>query len=433
MPDMVQKWKTKNESRCFHFKEREEFERPWIIALFAFILIAVTVIEFFVNGSHYSLTLNIIVFIFLFSWWLTIPEKYNKTVIEKTVHHLMDDILDSDAKAVGTEVEKSCMYYETKGTYGNIFGIWLLVLLKNGQVWEYPIVHHGSIKDGEGYYECKRKYAESNNQDRIHFIKHCVWKNFADIFQISDKAKLWLLICAIIAIGGIAFSSMYWIIMRLRWWIILLLAGYGLLYVLTEWSATIFPGRVMRIFENIVHIPIAITFSFMELVHPFIAIVGTYFFVVLPTFGIPAFLLICLSKCNIWIQRPETIIFIELALGSILCSTYSVAKWFIRRSPLKDWGNHEYEKHREQLAYYLVHPSNMVFLLYFIYFVFLAISGYQLIQFDRFLFSNRIDTSILKAFLVYIAYTNMRVKAKETEVDAKELLDRISRLFVRDR
>ena len=125
--------------------------------------------------------------------------------------------------------------------------------------------------------------------------------------------------------------------------------------------------------------------------------------------------------------------FIALAIGSVLCVTHPMTKWIIRCSPLKNWGNHEYDRHREQLAYYLVHPSNMEFLLYLIYFVLLAVSGYKLIQCDGSMLSESIDTAVLKVFLVFIAYTNMRVKGKETKIEAKELLQKISGLFVHDR
>ena len=124
---------------------------------------------------------------------------------------------------------------------------------------------------------------------------------------------------------------------------------------------------------------------------------------------------------------------VVFALGSILTSNYSVTKNIIRHTPLKNWGNHTYESHRENLAFYLAHPSNMTFLMYFIYFVYLTISGYQFIQNEGYIISNEFDMSILKAFLVYIAFTNMRTKAKETEIKEKELLQRIAGLFEHDK
>ena len=185
--------------------------------------------------------------------------------------------------------------------------------------------------------------------------------------------------------------------------------------------------------ERIVPGPILLVYVIVGLMQPFIDIVGTYLFVALCAFGIPSIVLKGVSNMG-WLElRPETIVFIVLALGSVLCSTYAVTKRIIRFSPLKNWGNHEYEFNREQLAFYLVHPSNMVFLVYLIYFVYLAVSGFRLIQCENYLFSETIDAAILKAFLVYIAYTNMIIKAKETEIDAKVLLQRIAGLFIKDR
>ena len=189
----------------------------------------------------------------------------------------------------------------------------------------------------------------------------------------------------------------------------------------------------MRAVMNIVSLPIVFLYLLTALVQPFITVVGTYFFVVSFAFGIPALIMICLSKL-VWLQlRPETAVFVVLALGSILSSNYFVSKSIIRHTPLKDWGNHTYESYREKLAFYLVHPSNMVFLIYLIYFVFLSVSGYLLIQNGTYMISESFDVAILKAFLVYIAYTNMRTKAKNTEIEAKELLGRISSLFVHDK
>ena len=433
MSGMVQKWIAENDSLCFSFKKRKEFERPWIIVLSAFILVTIIVIEYLVNGSHYLLNPGIIIIVLLFLWWLTIPEKANDAVIEKTVHDLMDDILASDAKEAGSEVIKSCVYYDTKGTYGVIVAIWLLVLLKNGQVWEYPIVHHFSDNDSEGYYECKRYYVVSDNQKHISSINSCGWRNIVEKIHISDNVKLWLLIFVILITGGVAFGGLLWILMRLKWLTLLIIGGYVFLYYVIKRLEQKFPSRMTKMLERITQIPYLILFSLVALIHPFIAIVGTYFFVVLFSFGIPAMMLIWFSKIELCTLRPETISFIVISIGSVLSSTHSVTKWIIRSSPLQDRGNHEYEKNRENLAYYLVHPSNMVFLLYLLYFVFLAISGFLFIQFDKFLFSESIDYSILKAFLVYIAYTNMRIKAKETEIDAKVVLDGISRLFVHDK
>lgn len=430
---IIEKWTTVDGSRCFRFQERETYERPWIIAVFAIILVAGTGIEYFVNGSLHSLTPNIVAFFFIFLWWMTIPMRANEAVIEETIHELMDDIVESDAEVAETKVVKSRVHYDTKGTYAIIRGRFFLVLLKNGDVWEYPIIYHNPTEEEDGYYECKRKYVVSDNQEHICAIKPRGWRNILEELEVSDKVKLWLLILAIVAVGGLVFAGGYWAVMRLRWWVLLPVGVYVVVYRIIKCLARLWPGKTMTKVERIVPAPILLVYVTVGLMLPFIDIVGTYLFVALYAFGVPGIILSGVSNLG-WLElRPETIAFIVLALGSVFCSTYAVTKRIIRFSPLKNWGNHEYEFYREQLAYYLVHPSNMVFLVYLIYFVFLALSGFRLIQCGGYLISEDFDVAILKAFLVYIAYTNMRVKAKEAEIDAKELLQGISGLFVKDR
>lgn len=53
-------------------------------------LAALPVFEYYANGSLHSLTPSFIAFVFVFRWWLTIPLKANESVIEKTVHELLD-------------------------------------------------------------------------------------------------------------------------------------------------------------------------------------------------------------------------------------------------------------------------------------------------------------------------------------------------------
>lgn len=109
-----------------------------------------------------------------------------------------------------------------------------------------------------------------------------------------------------------------------------------------------------------------------------------------------------------------------------------MTKKIIRLSLLGNRGEHRYEGYREKLAYYLIQPSNVVFILYLLYFILLAITGFMQIQYGRNLISAGYDTAILKAFLVFIAFTNMKTKAQSTAFDVQELLKQTMGLFVHD-
>ena len=272
-------WEANNGNKCFRFVERKVFERPWIIVLAAFLLIVVTGIEYLVYGSYYSLTPNVILFFLLFLWWTTTPLKANETVIEKTVHELMDENVAADAKAVGTEVTKSFVYYDVKGTYAIITGRCFRVLLKNGIVWEYPIKYHKPNKKAKGFYECNKNYIVSKDQEHIRAIRPRLWHSFMAKLKLSDKAKLWLIIFVILLIGAFSFASVYWLIMRMKWWSLLFLSGYVVLYEVTEWLAKPLSGKFMEICTNIVSLPIVFLYILTALVQPFITIVGTYIFI----------------------------------------------------------------------------------------------------------------------------------------------------------
>ena len=364
---------------------------------------------------------------------MTIPMKANEAVIEKTIHELMDDIVKCDAKAFDTEVVKSFVYYDTKGSYGIITSMCFLVLLKNEVVWEYPIEYHQPKDDLDGYYECDKHYKVAENQEHIRAIYPNRLNRLLVKMKVPDKVKLWLLVFAILVIGGVAFAGILWLFVRFKLHALLIIGGYIVLYEASEWIVKRFPVKFTKACRNVIIMPIIFLFVIVDLAHPFITIAGSYFLVVLYTFGVPVILIYGLKYCGWLTIKPETIAFIVIALGSVLSSTYLVTQFIIKHSPLKNWDNHLYESHREQLALYMVHPSNMVFLLYMLYVIYLSISGYMLIQNDEYIISKSYDLAILKAFLVYIAFTNMKVKAKETEIEVKVLLTRISSLFVHNR
>ncbi len=430
---MENRWSLKNGNVCFRFNEREVFERPWIILVVIALLSAGTGIEYLLRSSYYSLTPNILLLFFATLWWITIPMKRNEDYIERVVHEIMDGAVAKDAAAKNTAVVKSKVYYDTKGTYAIITGRCFLVLLNNGEVWEYPIEYHKSTDGEKGYYECVKDYTKSAKQEHIRAIKPRRRLDFALKNKLSDKARLWLVILTIVIIGGMSFVFSCWLVVKLKWWTLLLIVGYLVVYFFIEWLSNRVGGKLFKVFDQVISFPIVAIYGLVGIVQPFITIVGTYFFMVMFAFGVPALFLTFLSNLGWWEIKPETIVFIVLALGSIVCAhSYRATKWMVHQTPLRDWGNHRYESFREELALYLIHPSNVVFLLYLTYFIMLALSGYIQIENGSYLISESFDAAILKAFLVFIAFTNMRNKAKVAEIDVNQLLRKTMGLFVHD-
>lgn len=413
---------------------QRELGKKWIIISVGILCIFVFGLEKCIFGTELSLIPITFLFFAVFLWWIDLPARHNEPIIKKTVHEIMDVVVDEDAKAAGVEVVKSIVYHDQKGTYGIVEASNLLVLLSNKEVWEYPIIYHGPDNNEGAYFECEKTYSVSENQTHINKINPDRWKRFFGLFKLSDKSFLGLLLITILVIGGLSFAGFVWLLENFNWWYLFLIVGYICVCSFTEWIYSKLPCNLLNVIRYVASFPLAVTYLLFEVGLPFVTIIGTYFFVVLFAFGVPALLLIGLGKMDIIVLRPETIAFIVFSLGSILCSNYhSMTKWIIRHSPLQDWGNHRYESYRQELADYLIHPSNIVYALYLVYFVFLAISGFVQIQDGGYLISEGGDAAVIKAFLVFIAFTNMRSKQKDAQLDVKELLRKTLLLFEHDK
>lgn len=70
-------------------------------------------------------------------------------------------------------------------------------------------------------------------------------------------------------------------------------------------------------------------------------------------------------------------------------------------------GEHRYQKYQIELVLYVVNGKNINFLVNFLYLVCLSSSGFCMIQYHAPLFSEIVDSAILKAFLVYMAFSGM--------------------------
>ena len=426
--DNVTIWTASNGNKCFRFSKHKSFERPWIILIVFLLLATIAILEFLIRGSHYSLIISIVVFFFVLLWWLSLPLKADDSVFEKTIHRIMDEFVREQVMKVGYSVVESCVYYDTKGTYGIITGRFFLILLSNGDVWEFPIIYHKSELDKDAFYECIKDYTISSNQTHIRAIQPKRMIQFFRSMKLSDKARLRIILFFIFLSGGLPFALCFWLAIKLKWWALLLFFGYMGLCLIVEWIGKNVKSKAITLVFNVILLPQKL----IRLSEPFMTFWGTFVFTTLCSFGILALVLWGLKYLGWLVLKKETILFLIIALGSILISNYNVTKWILRHSPIKNWGNHAYESYRERMAVYLVHPSNIIFLFYLAYLLFLTISGYLQIQCDRFLFSEANDIAVLNAFLVYIAYTNMNSKAHDAELDVKELLKITIMLCIKD-
>lgn len=249
--------------------------------------------------------------------------------------------------------------------------------------------------------------------------------------RISENNKVSLII-----LGILVFEVF---LLVLFWWIVnLITLKYFLIYVFT--SLVLFLlcdtriqkcNKIIKKIWLILMLPLNIIFIGLKLTFPVFIIIISYFFVATYSLGLPLSIIKAFDYlCNINLST-SSIIFITLTAGAILCIHLpKFIPWVIKcQSPLKDRGEHKYEPIMLDLALYVVHKNNIIFLIYTAYFVFFAISGFMEIQYNGAWISQNLDKAVLKAFLVFIAYSNMVSKSKEVEIKSKPFLEKVIKLI----
>lgn len=253
------------------------------------------------------------------------------------------------------------------------------------------------------------------------------WKS-----NISERTIIIAIILSVLAVGGLIFYAFIYLLYHIRnyWWIV----GFVLYFILIEavrcLSARSKKGFIRKV-ELIILSPLIAMKLLLDIAKPALYVFMSFFYLVMVVFIIPFALLKGFNLLLSWNLNYSSMLFVAFAFGSIICVHQSkIVQYIICKLPPMDRGEHKYQKLGRDLSKYILHPKNLSFLLFLSYFIYLAISGFIQLQYTGFLISEDIDNSILKAFLVFIACTNMVTKSREVDVEAKDLLNRMYILII---
>ena len=248
---------------------------------------------------------------------------------------------------------------------------------------------------------------------------------------ISERTIIIAIILSILVIGGLIFYAFVYLLYHIRnwWWIV----GFVLYFILLEAISCLFArfkkGFIRKV-ELIILSPLIAIKLLLDIAKPSLYIFMSFFYLVMVAFYIPFALLKGLNILLSWNLNYSSMLFVAFAFGSIICVHQSkIVQYIICNLPPLNRGEHKFQKLGRDLAKYILHPKKLSFILFFSYFIYLAISGFIQLQYTGFLISEEIDSAILKAFLVFIACTNMVTKSREVDLEAKDLLKRMYNLI----
>ena len=426
----IRTWKNKEGNLCFSYDMRDPMENPTIIIIILLVFIGIILFEYLCLNSYHSLIILPFSFFFIFMYWAFYPLKYNEKVEEYMMNKNISLRLHNDIRKIGEDLyEKRRKFYkETKGTYGIVTGTYMLVLLSNNDILEYELKYHTS-KDNQKstYCEFIKTPQKCLNSNRRKVIEIKSFINRLSNIKLSNRTIIFIIIFGVLFFGFSIISFIGYLYMKFGIMKSLcLFTIYIITYLILQRIINYRKNKILIFIKDVLSIPFLLAFF----INPIVIIFLSYLLLIVYSIIPPIIIVlssIFLFSVNLSI---ETSIFIVFTLSSII-GTYGgkYIQWIIKRSPLRNWGNHKYEVFQEELALYVTHKSNIIFFIYFVYLLYLSISNFILIQYNEPLITVAIDNAVLKSFLVFLAFSNMINKSKEVDMKADSLLGKILRLM----
>lgn len=348
-----------------------------------------------------------------------------ESIMSRNVDMRLHNILTKDIYEIRRK-----FYQETKGSYGMVTRSYMLILLSNDVVLEYELKYHKPKEETCAYFEFVKKPIENVCPLHEKVIKPTSIHQWWAKVRIPEEALFLLILTFIIGIGGALFILGLWLFSEFKREVgcafILSIGGFIGVYSIRGKS----DNKILKVVEFIVSLPLGVISLCLGLMLPFMTVLLSYGFLAFYAFGVPFYLMTILGLLGLNISGA-TILFITIAFGSIL-SVYGskfMQRCVAKYSLLRDPGDHKYQSVMNELALYLINRHNINFLIYLAYFLFLTISGLKQIEYNTPLLTAEYDAAIMKAFLVFIAYSNMITKSKDVEIQIKPLFNKMIKLM----
>lgn len=398
-------------------------------------IVVISVIVDFFFGTTYSNCAfgGILVALPCLYVWTNRQSKKEDRLMLSVVKEYMDGLIGAyishSEKSIRERKRK--VYIQTKGTYGIITGASILCWLSDGRVIEYALILHNL---GERmYFELSKEPNVCTEDSKLKkVIPFYGIKKIVKSLSLSESSMLVVIIIAIVVFSFFSAFIFFGLLYVLG--IKLFIVSFAIYLALTVVShIAITRVKQLSIIGKILDFPMLVLGIIAEIGQPFIVIVASVISPIAAIIG-PLYIIMSLIEKIVELKMScQTQIFILLTVSQILCvHAPSFTRWIIKKSPLQNWENHRYEKYREELALYITSPKCYNFIFSFLYVVFLALSSIWQLEFHSCLISVDCDNAIIKAFLVFLAFSAMRQKTKEVDVKSKVILPKILGLFVHD-
>ena len=392
----------------FDYKEAPYFRSKWSLYVLVFIWVIIQLVELIMNVTAYNLIITIPILLLYFHSILTKKIKTDKATEEKIVGEKLQPVINEICKNKKCKVSwkeyvitiPQQQYLPIKRSY--------FVGLSNGEVYRFIVT---PAKDS-GFFIHSQGAIVENDEDVAALVK----KHKKHDANVKAERIMSYIAASVISIGFVVIALGLWLGNNTTWMktVAYVLMGDFIfaLVVVVGLGAFEKRNKVAGLIYKIARWNLQVLWFIIMLLFPSMLLLMGLMVIVLFPFSITFMALKSLT--TVVGVSSQTLLFVSLTLGAIISGHYSrpLFGWLSRLTA----NGQKYEKYFKKLVEYVYKPTNIQFVVFFLYVVYLVASTIYKFEMDGAgLIGNDMDLAVLESFLVFIAYSNM--KSKKTAAD----------------
>jgi len=399
----------------FNYKRAPYLRSKWPLLILVTLEMGILSAELILNHTAYLQLLML--FLILYYWYKVFKHKedLDKATESRIVEELLAAHIPGDGKA--TVMAKEYFIVSPKEAYLKDIRC-MLVVLSNGKVYRYGV----ELAEKNGFVLDKRA-SICEDEKLLELVK-----KYTDSLREEDKSlrvkkNASIAAACVLAFGFVIIGLALWLVGTTKWmkvigWIVFAVFILSLILMLSLSSYAEkkgFAGTVYRVslwvFSGL--------WLLVQLVFPTLLLMGGFMFIIF--FPVALIFLILHAVSAFVAINMQTMLFVSLSAGVIIAAYYPKHLFGLFSRALTANG-HRYEKYLQEMVEYVYQTSNIKFVVFLLYVLYLAISTvYQLQTGGKPLLGNGWDLAVLGSFLVFIAFSNMKKSREKATFDFAEL------------
>jgi hypothetical protein len=393
-----------------------DYRKVWRLyfPIMAALYVGCMVAEYLVLKSYYIIIPGFFLLLYgIYRGLKSAEDRRDKMILEYVENILTNDRIEKFIKQQFSDDEVNLQgnpvfSFDVIGYYGAIDGYYYLILLSNGEVFEYDIQIE-RIDSRTCEFSIPKDPILCTNEHRLAKI---VKEKKQPLKQFLIKHIKVVLLLGFLLFGGIL-TALFVATFFLSKYLFFLLIFVIFLFVPL---ASKIKNKAFSKFLIFIYAWVHLEILFCTFLFAFLSCIVVSCF-------IPYTVLFGLSRAQISPLSSPTNMFIALSLGAIFATYFpdKIRYTVFKSGPLYDMYDHAYKMYMSQLVEKLLDSSVINMLICLLYFIVLTVVSAHYLQCHAPLISSEFEYSLIHSFMVYIAFSGFMNAKQKMQLDIDEI------------